>query len=247
MTTTVANHYANHLAPIYSWMVGDFDAACSAADQFYADIELPTGNRHIAVDLGCGHGVHSIPLARRGYRVFSLDTSSHLLNELNAITGDLPIETIQADLTEFHTFLGNESASLIACMGDTVTHLPSLDAVDALIRDSARKLLPDGIVTFSFRDYSTYELIGTERFIPVRSDDYRIHTCFLEYQPDIVLVHDIIHSMVDSTWQTSVSAYPKLRLRPDTFVAAAESHGLSLFHKTVDRGMLYFAFKHSQR
>lgn len=241
MTSSVTEHYANHLAPIYSWMVGNFDAASSHADRFYSDISLANGDGYIAVDLGCGHGVHSIPLARRGYRVLALDTSSHLLGELNAKVGELPIQTIAADLTKFSDHLGSDSAALIACMGDTLTHLPSIEAVKTLILDAARTLSPSGWLTLSFRDYS-HELVGVERFIPVRSDDRRIHTCFLEYQPDTVIVHDLVHTLVDSAWQTSVSAYPKLRLQPDTIVASAESSGFSLAYKQTVREMLYFAF-----
>ena len=241
MTSSVAEHYENHLAPIYSWMVGDFDAACSDADSFYSDISLPNGNGLIAVDLGCGHGVHSIPLARRGYRVLALDTSQHLLAEMEAKIGELSIKAISADLIDFKNQLGSDTAALIACMGDTLTHLPSLEAVRTLIRDSATALSPKGCLTLSFRDYS-HELVGLDRLIPVRSDDRRIHTCFLEYQSDTVIVHDIIHSLRGSAWQTSVSAYPKLRLRPDSVVAIAQSSGLTLARKQTVRGMHHFAF-----
>lgn len=245
MSNIVTAHYENHLAPIYSWMVGDFDAACSKADAFYADIGLPAGNECIAVDLGCGHGVHSIPIARRGYRVISLDTSKQLLGELTSVVGDLPIQTVTADLIEFRAHLEAETASLIACMGDTLTHLSSINAVDSVIRDAGRSLTMDGLLTVSFRDYATNELTGSDRFIPVRSDDKRIHTCFLDYRAETVLVHDIVHTWTDSRWQMAVSAYPKLRLHPEQLVAMAKSYGLSLVHRSVVRGMLHFAFKRS--
>ncbi|MEZ6103675.1 MAG: class I SAM-dependent methyltransferase [Pirellulaceae bacterium] len=246
MTSSVADHYANHLASIYSWMAGDFDTACSHADSFYSAIGLPDGQGRIALDLGCGHSVHSIPLARRGYRVVALDTSAHLLNELSRDAGDLPIKAVCADLTQFEVHLGSEKASLIACMGDTLTHLPSCDAVRTLIQDAARNLSPDGLLTYSFRDYSAHELVGPERFLPVRSDSHRIHTYFLEYRADVVLVHDIIHTLVDSTWQMAVSAYPKIRLPPKTVVEEVNSQGLSLIYESVDRGMLYLAFRRSR-
>lgn len=245
MSNTVTEHYANHLAPIYSWMIGDFEAACSGADAFYAEIGLPVGNGRLAVDLGCGHGVHAIPIARRGYRVVALDTSTHLLDELKSVAGELPIRIISADLMEFAAYLDIENASLIACMGDTLTHLPSVDAVDSLIHDAVRSLTPDGLFVLSFRDYATHELKGSERFIPVRSDEDRIHTCFLDYRKETVLVHDIVHSRVDSSWQTSVSAYPKLRLQPGQVLATAETCGAMLIHRSADRGMLRFAFRRS--
>jgi 2-polyprenyl-3-methyl-5-hydroxy-6-metoxy-1,4-benzoquinol methylase len=100
MISSVTEHYANHLAPIYSWMVGDFDIACSQADGFYSDISLPDGNGSVAVDLGCGHGLHPIAIGRRGYRVLAIDTSAHLLSEMNGRIGELPIQIIDADLTK---------------------------------------------------------------------------------------------------------------------------------------------------
>ena len=33
VTVSVANHYARHLGPIYTWMVGDVDAALSRSDE----------------------------------------------------------------------------------------------------------------------------------------------------------------------------------------------------------------------
>lgn len=245
MSTTVFDHYAQHLAPIYSWMVGDFEAACSQVDSFYTEVGLPAGEGRLAVDLGCGHGVHTIPLARRGYQVISLDTSTHLLGELKTAAGNLPIHPIAADLTEFAAHLPSRNASLIACMGDTLTHLPTVDAVDSLIREAAQHLSPDGVLTLSFRDYATHELTSAQRFIPVRSDSHRIHTCFLEYREDTVLVHDIIHSRSGDSWNIAVSAYPKLRVHPDHVIAAAESCGMSITRRSITRGMLYFAFKPS--
>ena len=171
-----------------------------------------------------------------------MDTSTHLLNELNAHIEGLPIETVAADLCNFVDHLGSESAALIACMGDTLTHLASAGLVRSLIVDAARSLSPDGWLTLSFRDYS-HELVGADRFIPVRSDDQRIHTCFLEYAPETVIVHDIVHTRVDSTWQTSVSAYPKLRLQTDEVLTAAASSGLTLVRQQIVRGMQYIAFR----
>lgn len=223
-------------------MVGDFDHACSNADDFYSNIDLPQGDGAIAVDLGCGHGVHSIPIARRGYRLLAIDTSALLLAELNSRVGELPIKTVVADLTKFKDHVGPRSARLIACMGDTLTHLSSVEAVEELMRDAALSLSPDGWLALSFRDYSR-DLVGAERFIPVRSDGERIHTCFLEYLPKTVVVHDIIHTLVDSAWRTTVGAYHKIRLHPDVVFAFAESNGLSLVYRQSLRGMLYLAFR----
>ncbi|WP_224787783.1 hypothetical protein [Pseudomonas fluorescens] len=59
---TVADHYETHLAPVYLWMAGGFDAAVSRGE---AEIEAVLPNRAsgtTAVDLGAGFGMHTIPL-----------------------------------------------------------------------------------------------------------------------------------------------------------------------------------------
>ena len=33
MAETVEDHYANHLGPVYTWMIGDIDAAFSRSDR----------------------------------------------------------------------------------------------------------------------------------------------------------------------------------------------------------------------
>lgn len=191
MSNPVAEHYANHLAPIYSWMVGDFAAASGTAAAFHDSLALPPEHGGLVIDLGCGHGVHAVPLARRGYEVLAIDTSMHLLSELAARVGDLPIRVIHDELRNFGTHLNSRAASLITCMGDTLTQLPSVESIDELIRQAAAILAPAGVLTLSFRDYATHVLTGPQRFIPVRADDRRIRTCFLEYQAERVLVHDI--------------------------------------------------------
>ena len=100
------------------------------------------------------------------------------------------------------------------------------------------------MLILSFRDYVTDELTGVQRFIPIRSDDTRIHTCFLEYLDSKVVVDDIIHSKLESMWSTSISAYEKLQLDSQPLLATARKQNLALGHQSANRGMIFFAFKH---
>ena len=56
---------------------------------------LPPGH---ALDLACGHGRHSLYLARLGWRVTAVDASAVALRVLRRNVQDLPIEVCQADL-----------------------------------------------------------------------------------------------------------------------------------------------------
>lgn len=97
-------------------------------------------------------------------------------------------------------------------MGDTLTHLESLDAVKALFMDAARVLGKGGMLVLTFRDYVSAELRNEQRFIPVQSDESKIFTCFLEYHKDFVEVFDLLYRKEGEQWKLKVSSYPKLRL-----------------------------------
>jgi SAM-dependent methyltransferase len=231
--TSVFNHYETHLAPIYLWMAGGLDYALSLGT---ADVSELLDAPGYAVDLGAGFGMHSIPLARSGFRVLSIDTSSHLLEQVRRHSTGLQVKAVQADLRDFARHI-SAPADLILCMGDTLTHLQSTDEIKQLFHDVAASLRPGGRFVATFRDYRELPL-GDKRFIPVRSDSQRIHTCFLEQMPERVVVHDIIHEYGTDGWSLKVSSYEKLRLSPDVVSQAAEGAGLCCRSTPGPRGML---------
>lgn len=234
--TTVTEHYANHLASIYVWMAGGAEAALQAGTAEIEALNLPLEDGAAVFDLGAGFGMHAIPLARRGARVTAVDTSSELLRELERLAGNLPIQAVNDDLLAFRSHV-TEKPSAILCMGDTITHLPDRVAVKSLIESACIALPPGGLFVVSFRDYSV-PLLEDRRFIPVRSDDDRILTCFLEYEPEALVVHDILHQRTPQGWQTRVSHYRKLRLSPEQLIAGLRSSGFSVRSETGMRGMV---------
>jgi SAM-dependent methyltransferase len=233
---TVADHYRSHLAPVYSWMSGGFDAAIARGETEIGALLPDLSNGSLAVDLGCGFGMHSIPLARRGCAVLALDSSSYLLEQLSAHAGAFPISVVEDDLLAFQRYL-DRPADIILCMGDTLTHLPERDSALQLFTRAAASLRPGGRFIATFRDY-TQALVGSGRFIPVKSDADRILTCFLEYASDHVDVHDLIHERNGDAWQLRVSTYRKLRLNPQWVSAALRERGFSVSAEPGPAGMI---------
>jgi 2-polyprenyl-3-methyl-5-hydroxy-6-metoxy-1,4-benzoquinol methylase len=233
---TVTEHYATHLGPIYVWMAGGSEAALQAGAAEIEALNLPFGHGAVVLDLGAGFGMHSIPLARRGVRVTAIDTSAELLRTLTELGANLPIQAVNDDLLAFQSHI-TEAPSAILCMGDTITHLPEIGAVESLVERASVELPPGGIFVVSFRDYSV-PLIGDQRFIHVRSDDTRILTCFLEYEPEAVVVHDILHQRTPEGWQTRVSHYRKLRLSPEHLIASLRSSGFNVHREAGMKGMV---------
>ncbi len=227
MISSVANHYAEHLGPIYTWMVGDIDAALARADTELDSLRLPAIESTAALDLGAGFGLHALPLARRGYSVTAIDTCETLLNELTARGSGLPIRAVMADLLQFRAHI-DTPVDVILCMGDTLTHLPTQESVDSLLGDVAASLVEGGVFAATFRDYCSAPLLDDARFILVKSDAQRILTCFLEYSDSTVIVRDLLHQRENGAWRLRVSSYPKLRLAPERVMERLTRLGMSV-------------------
>ncbi len=236
--TAITEHYERLLAPVYTWMVGGPEEAFRIADAELAALALPSAPGAEVVDLGAGFGAHAIPLACRGARVTAIDGSRLLLDTLEELRGDLPIRTVHGDLLAFRPHL-ETPPSVVLCMGDTLTHLPSRSAVEELVEEVTAALIPGGTFVVAFRDYGV-PLAGEARFIPVRSDERRILTCFLEYDTATVRAHDILHERVGEAgeWEMRVSAYTKLRLAPDDVTSMLEQRAFEVRRGTGARGMV---------
>lgn len=222
---TATDHYASHLAPIYAWMCGGVEAALIRGESELDALGLMPHATRRALDLGAGFGTHSIPLARRGFEVLAIDSSAELLHELRALAASLQVQAVQGDILSFRKHLTG-APEVILCMGDTLTHLGDVGAVESLFADAAAVIAPGGTFVLSFRDY-TVPLEAERRFLPVRSDADRILTCFLEYQDEHVDVHDLVHERHGGEWRQRVSAYRKLRLSPDRVASALDEAGFS--------------------
>lgn len=239
---TAQEHYDQHLGAIYSWMAGDADVALDRNRSFFRLLLLDSALRGLAVDLGCGTGFQSIPLAERGFSVLAVDSCAMLLSELRQRANSQRIQTIHDDLLNFARHISSP-AQLVTCMGDTLTHLESLDAVQILIAKVCRQLVEGGMLVLTFRDYVSVELRGQERFIPVRSDDTRILTCFLEYQKDFVEVHDLLHQRSGAQWTLTTSSYRKLRLDKNWLIKLLSESGWAIIRDTFEGGMVSLVAK----
>ena len=240
----VKTHYHHHLARIYPWMSGDFETKCAEFRKFLNEHQISSENSASAIDLGAGHGIQSIALARQGFRVIAVDFNAHLLSELAARSHDLKITTVCDDLRKVSAFA--EQPELIVCCGDTLAHLESMTEVEMLIVQMARTLAPKGKVILSFRDYST-PLTGNDRFIPVKSDPNLILTCILDYEKDFVNVTDLVHEHQEGAWKQKVSAYRKVRITPKHIIEMLHSSGLTVEHTDEINRMHYvIATKHQK-
>jgi SAM-dependent methyltransferase len=233
---SVEEHYNRLLADVYSWMYGGFDASLVRYREFFAARGVAPHGSGRAIDLGCGCGFQALPLARLGFSVTAIDLDRKLLAELEAHSQGEDIEIVCGDLMEFRRH-APDGAELVVCMVDTLLHLQSQDDVKRLAADVYAALEPAGKFIATFRDFSvaSQEL---DRFIPVRSDDDTIFTCFLEFEPNSVKVHDLVHRRVDGRWSFAKSFYRKLRLPTAWVVSTLRAVGFRAVDTELDRGLI---------
>jgi 2-polyprenyl-3-methyl-5-hydroxy-6-metoxy-1,4-benzoquinol methylase len=232
---SVEDHYKNLLARHYSWIYGGAEQQLSTNRAFFSQHAARPGGSGVAVDLGAGPGFQSIPLAELGFHVIAIDMNSDLLDELRERAGGLPIVAIKDDLLNFARHSPRQS-DLIVCMGDTLTHLNTLQDVQTLIRRAQKSLVPMGRLVIGFRDMSV-AVKDLERFIAVRSDADRIFTCFLEYEKRHVRVHDLVYERSGDQWVLHKSFFRKLRISTGWLRGQIEKAGLDMEHVDVNHGV----------
>jgi SAM-dependent methyltransferase len=233
---TVKEHYDLVLSDVYSWMFGGFDSGIERNMGFFEKHKISPVRSGVAIDLGAGCGFQSIPLAKAGFSVTAVDVDEKLLSELKENSGTLTVSIVQDDLINFDKYT-KDKAELIVCMTDTLLHLESKDKILAVFEKAASSLEPGGKFIITFRDLSS-ELPELDRFIPVRSDRNMIFTCFLEYEPETVKVHDIVYKKNNEKWYLKKSFYRKLRLSKDWVDSQLCSVGFNRVESTVDHGFV---------
>lgn len=236
----VTDHYETLLAEHYSWIFG-VAPSVKAAEQLELLTRLQIGPGELAVDLGAGSGFQSMALADLGFkRILAIDTSARLLRELRANCENRPVTAIEDDMLHLQQHAAPRSADAVVCMGDTLTHLPRREQVASLFSEVSGALRPGGRFVLTWRDL-TSELQGVDRFIPVRNTADKIMTCFLEYHPGTVIVHDLVYTREDGSWRLAKSCYRKLRLAVDDVRREMAQAGFDVYAAENMRGMSVLA------
>lgn len=228
-------HYEDLLAEVYDWMQGGWELSAERYRSRLSALELRGPGA--ALDLGAGTGFQAVPLAEAGYTVTAVDISSSMLRQLEARAKDLKVRTIQAELESFESRVEG-SQDLVVCMGDTLSSLGTRGAAARVLQQAARCLSPAGRLVLEFRDLSRLPE-GDGRFLPIRSDDERIFTCFLEeVDADRVRVHDVLHIRASDGFEQRVSSYIKARLDVPWLHGALAAAGLETRSLTEERGLI---------
>src|SRR6185437_337795 len=125
---SVKEHYDHHLGYFYSWMVGDFSEKQKEQETYFNSNNIHPASSKVAIDLGAGHGLQSISLAKLGFNVVAVDFNKQLLHELERRGKNFNITIVEGDIKQILLY-SSYIPELIVCMGDTITHLHSEDEI----------------------------------------------------------------------------------------------------------------------
>ncbi|WP_246943348.1 class I SAM-dependent methyltransferase [Bacillus pinisoli] len=122
------------------------------------------------IDLACGTGRATIPLAKGGYQMIGVDLHSGMLNEAKnkSESLDLQIEWIQQDCLKLNL---NVKSNLIFCVGNSFQHFMTNEEQDQFLTSVNNHLNYDGTFIFGTR-YPTIE----EQFCSSEEEYWKTYT-----------------------------------------------------------------------
>ena len=119
----------------------------------------------LVLDLACGTGNITIPMAKRGYDMIGLDLSCEMLNIARdkATAEGLDILFLNQDMTEMELY-GTVDATV--CALDGLNYITDPDDLKQVFRLVKNYLNPDGIMIFDINsEYKLREVLGGNTFV----------------------------------------------------------------------------------
>ncbi|MFE7062521.1 class I SAM-dependent methyltransferase [Sutcliffiella sp. NPDC057660] len=189
------------------------------------------------IDIACGTGRATIPLAEAGFEMIGVDINGKMLDEAKRKAAELliPIQWEEQDCTDFQL---EAKSNLIFTVGNSFQHFLTNEAQDMLLKSVGKHLEMGGIFIFGTRFPSSEELLqpSTEEYwrsykdgdTQQKVDVYTIS----EYDPIEQLQHyTTIRRMKESEASTRITlryTYPKEMERLLT------KHGFKILHVFQD-------------
>lgn len=118
------------------------------------------------LDVGCGPGTQSIPLAKLGFDVTGVDPSCGLLEKAkrNAQSHGVSIRWQQGDFLSLTDSVDGPFDAVV-CKGNSLPHLLTDDEIELAIQSFYRLLRPGGVMVIGLRDFDAM-LSHRPRFLP---------------------------------------------------------------------------------
>lgn len=182
-----------------------------------------------ALDLGCGTGIYTEALRELGYDAAGIDTCQVLVDKARVAYPECYFG--ESDILSYQPKL---PVDVCLMLGDTVAHMPSLTAINALVKSMAEHIAPGGVWLTTFTEFE--ERKGAERFVDVVASDDLTLSCFLEREGDYYLTTDLVRVKTNG-WRLEKSRYRKLIIKPAMLSELFTAVGFSVEVVTAEHNM----------
>lgn len=153
----------NDFAAVYDRLQ---DTDYEAFVDYYEKIFDKYGKKpQLVLDLGCGTGNITIPMAKRGYDMIGLDLSCEMLNiaRNKAKDKDLDILFLNQDMCEMELY---GTVDAIVCALDGINYLTDPEDAGQLFKLVENYLNPGGIMIFDLNtEYKLKEVLGRNTYV----------------------------------------------------------------------------------
>ena len=150
---------------------------------FYLDIfKKKNMSPELILDLACGTGNITIPMAKLGYNMIGLDISTEMLNIARQKAAETEtkydILFLQQDMTEFELY---GTVDVIICALDGINYLSGADELENVFALAHNYLNPDGVMIFDINtEYKLEHILGDNVFVYDDDGAYCVWNCFYD-------------------------------------------------------------------
>ncbi len=96
------------------------------------------------LDIGCGTGSLSIELFGLFDKISAIDTNKQMLESAKKKAAEKNIDFINIGMLDIENSFTENSFDIISCFGNTIVHLPSIEAIELFFENIKAVLKPDG-------------------------------------------------------------------------------------------------------
>lgn len=214
----------------------------AAAEAFYLDEARRRGGP--VLDLACGSGRFTIPLAKAGIEVTGVDFSLAMLERARpkAAAAQVEIGWVNADMRDFE-FSGRQFG-MVMIAENSLLHLHTIEDIDRCFRAALRHLAPGGALVFDI-------FVPGLQFLAGKSDQRHLighfhHDTLGELTLEQISDYDVANQVLRATWYWSAQDRPDFlvipmylrQIFPQELILLVERAGLRLVegYGDFDRG-----------
>jgi trans-aconitate methyltransferase len=182
-------------------------------DDFYLKLAQRFGGD--VLELGCGTGRYTIPIAQQEISITGLDIVPQMLAHAKSKSADLPIQWVEADARDFH--LGRQFRFIFES-GAMFCHLQTRPDYEALLATIREHLEPDGFFAVSSRFIHAGTILSTEAeedwftYTTSRGEEVRVSGYQQYDEMNQITIETAVRRWTDAAGQEQVQISP-LKLR----------------------------------